>query len=289
MLPGPDVGRVRRDHVDEADDVRPVEQGGRSARDLDPLGAVRVDRDAVVIRGAREVAGRDPVLDDVHPVPAEAADDRPARPRSEAAAGDARLILERLPDAARRLPGNLEASTVETALNARSVASAPAVASAVTVTSSRIGAGRHARELEPPVVGEGERARPENQKSRRRRPTRRFPPGSRCRAGCRSPAPRPVRKLGRRRPQRRGRRVGRCCAGRVVYASCVDTTTRDCRGRWQGERSREPAEFGPAGNVFCARPHLVDPAGVPPRSAAAAEARAAGSSRKSSPVASTRT
>ena len=102
------IGRMRCDHVDEADDVGPVEQRGRSACDLDPLGAARVDRDSMMIRGAGKVACRDPVLNNVHPVAAEPADDRPARPGSEAAVRNARLVVERFSDAAGCIPGNLE-------------------------------------------------------------------------------------------------------------------------------------------------------------------------------------
>ena len=102
------IGRVGRDDVDESDDIRPVEQRRRSARDLDPLGVVRVDRHAVVIRRAGKIARRNTVLDDVHTVAAEAADDRPARPGPEAAVRDARLVLERFPETAGRLDGNVK-------------------------------------------------------------------------------------------------------------------------------------------------------------------------------------
>ena len=85
------VALVRRDDVDEAADrVRPVEQGRRSAHDLDPLGAVRVDRHAVIARLAGQVARAEPVLEDEHPVAVEAADDGAARTGAEAAARDAR-------------------------------------------------------------------------------------------------------------------------------------------------------------------------------------------------------
>ena len=54
------VGRDRVHHP--ADGVRPVEERGRPAHDFNSFEAVRVDRDAVVPRLAREVAGADPVL-----------------------------------------------------------------------------------------------------------------------------------------------------------------------------------------------------------------------------------
>ena len=102
------VGRVGGDDVDEAaddaaDDARAVQKRGRPPDDLDPLGAVRIDGHSVVIRGGGEVAGADAVLDDEHPVAAEAPDDRPARAGTEAAVGDARLVLEGLADGAGRL------------------------------------------------------------------------------------------------------------------------------------------------------------------------------------------
>ena len=195
------IGRVRRDHVDEADDVRPVEQRGRSPRDLDPFGAVRVDRDAMVIRGAGEVARRDPVLDDVHPVPAEPADDRPARPGSEAAIRDARLVLERLADAAGRIPGSLEGverrddierperrlgphrhfggdghllaqrRQAEREIDAGRLAGGHSHrlldgGEVLALRRDHVRAGREVRELEGPIVGERESARSENQDDR---------------------------------------------------------------------------------------------------------------------------
>ena len=103
------IGRVGGDDVDEASHhAGAVEQRGRSAHDFDPLGAVGVDRHPVMIRGGGEVAGGDAVLDDEHPVAAESADDRPTRSGAEAAVRDARLVLERLADAARRVGGDVE-------------------------------------------------------------------------------------------------------------------------------------------------------------------------------------
>ena len=103
------VAFVRRDHVDEAaDGVRSVQQRCRTAHDLDPLGAVRVDRDTVITGLARQVTRADPILENQHPVAVEAADDWPARTGAEAAARNTRLVLQRFPQAAARLPHQIE-------------------------------------------------------------------------------------------------------------------------------------------------------------------------------------
>ena len=54
----------------------------------------------MVARLRRQVAGPDAVLHDQHAVPVEAANDRPARARPEAALGDPGLVLQHLPDGA---------------------------------------------------------------------------------------------------------------------------------------------------------------------------------------------
>ena len=93
-------GLLRRDDVDEAaHGVRPVQQGGRTADDLDAIGAVGVDGDAVVSGLAGEVARANAVVEDEHAVAVEAADDGPARAGAEAADRDAGLVLQRVAEA----------------------------------------------------------------------------------------------------------------------------------------------------------------------------------------------
>ena len=103
------VAFVRRDDVDDTPDgVRAVEQRHRPAHDLDPLGAVRIDGDAVIARSAGQVARTDAVLQDQHPVVVEPPDDRPARPGAEAAARNPGLVLHRVAEADDRLPDQIE-------------------------------------------------------------------------------------------------------------------------------------------------------------------------------------
>ena len=100
---------VRRDDVDDTPDgVRAVEQRRRPAHDLDPLGAVRIDGDAVIARLAGQVARTDAVLQDQHPVTVEPPDDRPARPGAEAAARNPGCVLQRVAEADGRLPDQIE-------------------------------------------------------------------------------------------------------------------------------------------------------------------------------------
>ena len=103
------VALMRRDHVDEAANrVRSVQQRRRPAHDLDPLGAVRVDRDAVVARLARQIPGAYAVLQDQDAVAVEAADDRPARAGAEAPAGNAGLLLQGVAETTVQLPHEIE-------------------------------------------------------------------------------------------------------------------------------------------------------------------------------------
>ena len=103
------VAFVRRDDVDDTPDgVRAVEQRRRPADDLDPLGAVRIDGDAVIARLAGQVARTDAVLQDQHPVVVEPPDDRPARPGAEAAARHPGFVLQRVAEADGRLPDQIE-------------------------------------------------------------------------------------------------------------------------------------------------------------------------------------
>ena len=192
------VGRVGRDDVDEpADDARAVQQRRRPAHDLDALGAARIDGHPVVVRRRRQVAGADAVLDDEHPVAAEAADHRPARAGAEAAVGDARLVLEGLADGgggdAERIDGGdrverlqrrrrpdrgrgdrhllAHRRQVEGEVGGRGSACSdgdrPAGrGEAVALRGHLVGADRHVRDLEPAFLGQGERARPQDQDHR---------------------------------------------------------------------------------------------------------------------------
>ena len=71
-------------------------------------GAVRIDGHAVVIRGVERSPVRMPSSMMSTRSPPRPADDGPAGAGAEAAVGDARLVLERLADGGRRLPGDLE-------------------------------------------------------------------------------------------------------------------------------------------------------------------------------------
>ena len=98
-----------RDDVDEsADGVGAVQQRRRPPHDLDPFGDARVDRDAVIAGLARQVARANPILQNQHAVTVESANDRPARTRTEAAAGDAGLPLQNVPETAVQLPDQVE-------------------------------------------------------------------------------------------------------------------------------------------------------------------------------------
>ena len=192
-------GLLRRDDVDEAaDGVRSVQQGRRSADDLDALGGVGVEGDAVVAGLAGEVARAHAVVEDEHAVAVEAADDRAARAGAEGAARDARLVLQGFAEAAvsaldevvrvqrrhgverfergfraarggrdrhllvHRRGGQLEVD--RHGLAGGDGNHLPAGGEVLALGEHLVGAGRHAFEHEGPVVlGQHRRARPDHE------------------------------------------------------------------------------------------------------------------------------
>ena len=93
---------------DPADGVRPVEQRGRPAYDLDAVKTIRVDRRAVVTRLRAEIAGPDAVLHDQDPVTVEASDDRTTRAWSEATFCDSWFVLKSVSQRRRRVFNEIE-------------------------------------------------------------------------------------------------------------------------------------------------------------------------------------
>ncbi len=103
------VALVGRHDIDQtAYRVRAVEQRRRAPDDLDPLGDVRVDGHPVVAGLAREVTGPDAVLQNQDAVAVEAADDWTAGSRTEAPAGDARLVAQGVAQASLRRADDVE-------------------------------------------------------------------------------------------------------------------------------------------------------------------------------------
>gem|GEM_PF-6275880 len=96
--------RAGGDHVHHAPDrVRPVEQGRRSAHDLDPLRLGGIGDRSLLGRLAADVAGAHPVFGDQHPVAIEPADDGTRSPGTETADRHAGGAFEQLGQAGHAL------------------------------------------------------------------------------------------------------------------------------------------------------------------------------------------